>query len=93
MMLIAICRMLDWHPVGIEGTLSEDSLVQAWLLARLRTGVRARETGEARHEDEDGRGHRALFASLDLCSASRVWRQEINQLLDESRSWRRGSKR
>ena len=53
-------RMLEWHPTWLEDQLSEDGVVQAWLLGRLRTGleIRVSDGGEAGavRTREDGRG-------------------------------------
>ena len=36
---------LTWHPTHLQEQLSEDSVVEAWLLAKLRTGRRGVRTG------------------------------------------------
>ena len=35
-------EMMEWHPTHLEDVLTEEMIVEAWLLGRLRTGVRIR---------------------------------------------------
>ena len=59
-------EMLEWHPEWAEEQLSEESTVQAWLLGRIRAGIRIKvgngkkqeaNKGEQRQTEEaDGRG-------------------------------------
>ena len=44
-------RMLEWHPTWAEAQLSEDRVVQAWLLGRIRTGLRIRCGGQRAEEE------------------------------------------
>ena len=39
-------HMLEWHPKWAESQLDEERIVQAWLLGRLRTGVRITSGGK-----------------------------------------------
>ena len=55
-------HMLEWHPEWVENQLSEDRIVQAWLLGRLRTGVRI--TG--RSGDVEGRGGGGIGGEVNL---------------------------
>ena len=38
-------EMMEWYPKHLEGVLSEEMIVEAWLLSRLRAGVRMRAVG------------------------------------------------
>ena len=51
-------ELMEWHPQWLEKTLSEESVVQAWLLGRLRLGIRMRVTraGGARRRETGGEG-------------------------------------
>ena len=42
--------MMEWHPQHLEHILNEEMIIEAWLLARLRAGVRIRKI----HRDTDG---------------------------------------
>ena len=44
--------MLAWHPQHLRNELSEEMIIDAWLLDRLRAGVRLREVGR---EHDGGR--------------------------------------
>ena len=52
-------EMLEWHPEWAEGQLDEDRVVHAWLLGRLRTGLRIK-SGDRRGQrggpEERGEG-------------------------------------
>ena len=43
--------MMEWHPKHLEHILNEEMIIEAWLLARLRAGVRIRKT---RKEGKEG---------------------------------------
>ena len=51
--------MLEWHPKWAESQLDEERIVQAWLLGRLRTGVRitsgGKQGGEGTQQHEERR--------------------------------------
>jgi hypothetical protein len=49
--------MMEWHPQHLEHILNEEMIIEAWLLARLRAGVRIRrirKEGEAEARRPDG---------------------------------------
>ena len=52
-------HMLEWHPKWAESQLDEERIVQAWLLGRLRTGVRitsgGKQGGEGTQQHEERR--------------------------------------
>ena len=52
---------LEWHPEWMEAELSEEAVVQAWLLGRIRMGIRVRTRQKGGEGGEDGDSERFFF--------------------------------
>ena len=45
--------MMEWYPTHLADILKEDMIIEAWLLGRLRSGVRMTATGERARQERD----------------------------------------